>query len=95
MPGRHVPPSSIAPLPAYTGVSLGQAVTNISTPHMEKDRWSLPPAFERNEERKDEVYESVEELETQAWQLHDNVRALRIAVARLFAAQADYGDAPH
>lgn len=61
---------------------------------MEKDRWSLPPAFERTLERKDEVYESVEELETQAWQLHDNVRALRIAVARLFAAQADYGDAP-
>jgi hypothetical protein len=61
---------------------------------MEKDRWSLPPAFERIESMKEEVFEGVEEIEHSAWELHDSVRALRVAVGRLFATQSDYGDTP-
>ena len=64
--------------------------------HMPNEKWmrDLPPAFERIESMKEEVFESVEDIEHSAWELHDSVRGLRVAVGRLFAAQSDYGNTP-
>ena len=53
---------------------------------------NLPMAQWRIGEMKSDVHDSMEGVERMAWELHDQVRDVRIAIGRLFAAQSDYGD---